>query len=207
LNSGAVRNVFEELYRGLRRRAGELGIRLREQPLDHETPGAFDGLSITLNMGWPIGERSYYLAHALGSIAQWSTAPEWSKGVFDELDAAKAEKASERARRENAIERYRAFEEGSSEFAVWLLADIGFSGVIPAYTDFMRADIEAMAEFHRTGSAPVWREHYAAWQEQRRRSGLSARPYVPKTMPRFKPQPMRHEEVKQETDAEPHDWR
>ena len=61
--------------------------------------------------------------------------------MFDRLRRAKKENRC--AELELAIAGYRAFEIESSEFAVWLLAHLGQKDCIPAYTNFMRADLDA----------------------------------------------------------------
>src|SRR5262249_54331367 len=66
-------------------------------------------------------------------------------------------------RLEKAITAYRKFEIDSSSHSVWLLSELGHGDLIPLYTNFMHADLEALTEFHRTGKARVWREFFADW--------------------------------------------
>ena len=58
---------FDDLYR-TRRWAADHGIRPDERPLPAGKTGEFDGLSIAMNRDYPAEEKSYYFAHALGSI-------------------------------------------------------------------------------------------------------------------------------------------
>ncbi len=59
--------------------------------------------------------------------------------------------------------------------------------MIPAYTSFFRADLEAITVFHRTGKAPVWLEFFADWKRRVSRGEQVVAPYVPKPIPPFKP--------------------
>jgi hypothetical protein len=49
---------------------------------------------------------------------------------------------------------------------VSILRELGAESDIAAYTNFMRADLEAMTQFHETGQPPVWREFFAHWNAQ-----------------------------------------
>src|SRR4051794_21185208 len=80
------------LYDQLRTRAETYGVRTREAAFGPETAGTFDGLSVTMNEHYDPVERCFYLAHALGSIAQWGRDPKHAQAVFDELRAAKRAK-------------------------------------------------------------------------------------------------------------------
>ncbi len=93
---------------------------------------------------------------------------------------------------------FRAFETESSEFAVWLLAELGHGDVIPSYTNFMRADLEALTEFHRTGKAPVWRDFFARWNEETADGRRLVLPYQAKQVPPFDPVRIEKQEVLQE---------
>ena len=53
-----------------------VGITVIQADLDDEVPGEFDGLTITLNRDYDPIERTFYLAHSIGSIAEWSIHPE-----------------------------------------------------------------------------------------------------------------------------------
>src|SRR5688500_1628302 len=112
--ASSARNVFEDLERFVR--SYDVEVRLRD--MDIETPGEFDGPTITIN---PVHNReasSYYLAHSFGSIYQWSTNFEHAQDVFHGLRDAKK---GTRPGFEDALQRWRRFEEVSSEHAVWVL--------------------------------------------------------------------------------------
>ena len=47
---------------------------------------------------YPPEESYYYLAHALGSIVRWSLEPETWRAMFEELEAAKANRRADPAR-------------------------------------------------------------------------------------------------------------
>src|SRR5438309_521782 len=85
------------------------GVRARRESLKPDQAGAFDGMSVTLNRRYGEEELSYYLAHALGSIVLWSLRRDAVQGVFDELRAAKQDRADAR-RLDRAIAAYRGFE-------------------------------------------------------------------------------------------------
>ena len=176
-------DLFEYLERFVRSH----GVEVRTREMDIETPGEFDGPTITIN---PVHNReaaSYYLAHSFGSIYQWSTNFEHARNVFDEL-------------REEALERWRRFEEISSEHAVWVLAHVGHAEAIEPYTMFFRADIEAMTIFHRTGKEPRWPDFFAEWREKVARGEIRIDPFRPKPVARFKPVKIQKQEVVQERD-------
>ena len=187
---------FQKMYKNVRGWAGAHGIRVGLSLLPAGKAGEFDGLSATMNSEYEPEEVVYYLTHALGSIVRWSLSRPEVQKMFDEMRAAK--KGDERNRLEQAIKAYRAFEEESSEFAVWLLAELGHTGVVPSYTNFMRADLQALTEFHRNGRAAVWREFFARWNEDvtaGRKQGLSFRP---KPIPPFEPVLIEKQEILQE---------
>ena len=158
--------VFERAYADVSAWAAAHGIAVGQRPLAPGTAGTFDGLSATMNSGYSAAERTYYFVHALGSVVRWSLSHDAVQAMFDELRGAKKDRAGDPDRLERAIDAYRAFEIESSEFAVWLLAELGHAAVVPSYTTFMRADLDALTEFHRTGKAPVWRDFFARWQEE-----------------------------------------
>jgi hypothetical protein len=118
--------------------------------------------------------------------------------MFDALRMAKKAKDADPSRLEQAIERYRAFEIESSEFAVWLLADLGCLEVVPSYTNFMRADLEALTEFHRGGQAPVWRDFFARWNEEVAYGRREVLAFRPKPVPPFRPVQFEKQEILQE---------
>jgi hypothetical protein len=147
--------TFDRLATALDRRTEGYGVRVVERPLGPDTPAQFDGPTITLDPGYDPESRCYYLAHALGSIAQWSTAAAQTRRIFDELHAAEAARASDPDRFERAVAGHVAFEERSSGHAVWLLAALGHEWAVAGYTVFFRADLAAIDQFHRTGLAGV----------------------------------------------------
>lgn len=155
---------IERLRAALEQRAGEYGVRVVSCELAPETPAVFDGPTVTLDPRYDLESRCYYLAHALGSIAQWCTDSATTRAVFDEMHEAEASRKTESARFDRAVAQQLAFEERSSGVAVALLADHGLDWAVPGFTTFFRADLEAIAEYHRSGAAPVWREFYPAWK-------------------------------------------
>ena len=185
------------LFEDLKRFVCSHGVEIRTREMDVETPGEFDGPTITIN---PVHNRealSYYLAHSFGSIYQWSTNFEHAQNVFDELREAKK---GTRPRFEQALERWRRFEEISSEHAVWVLADVGHVEAIEPYTVFFRADIEAMTIFHRTGKEPRWPDFFADWREKVARGEIRIVPFRPTSIARFAPVKIQKQEVVQERD-------
>lgn len=186
-------DLFEDLARFIRSH----GVDVRTREMDIETPGEFDGPTITIN---PVHNRealSYYLAHSFGSIYQWSTNVEHAQAVFDALREAKK---GTRPRFEPALERWRRFEEISSEHAVWALAHVGHAEAIEPYTVFFRADIEAMTIFHRTGKEPQWPEFFHDWKDGVARGTIRIEPFRPKPVTRFRPVKIATQEVVQERD-------
>lgn len=186
-------DVFDDLQRFIRAH----GVEVKLEKMDVETPGAFDGPSITIN---PVHDRdaaSYYLAHSFGSIHQWSTDFEHAQTVFDELRDAKKRKDS---RFEEALKAWRRFEQTSSEHAVWVLDQAGHADAIAPYTVFFRADIEAMTVFHRTGKEPRWPDFFAEWKEKLSRGEIRIEPFRPKPVVRFRPVRIEKQEVLQERD-------
>ncbi len=156
---------FKCVYAAIRNWTDKQGIELRERDLGADRPGEFDGLHITINPHFSLEERTYYLAHALGSIVIWSQNKERVAKAFDELRSAKETKEDQN-RLERAIEKYRDFETQSSELAVCLLESLGHSEVVGSYTNFMRADLESMTLYHRQGKAPSWAGFFAYWNRQ-----------------------------------------
>jgi hypothetical protein len=162
-------------------RARRYGIDVIEADLDDEIPGEFDGPTITLNHDYDPAERAFYLAHSIGSIAEWSIHPDRSQGVFSELRAAKESRTTDPNRFERVIDAYLSFETRTWEFAVWLLEDTRHAALLGPFANFGRADMEAMRLFHTTGKAPVWLEFFAEWnrgvrQGERTIAPLSSRP-------------------------------
>jgi hypothetical protein len=195
--------AFTQVYDDVRRWAECHGVRVRRGKLGPEKPGEFDGLSVTINPDYGPEERCFYLVHALGSIIAWALDPRGCHALFAELRAAKAHRLLGAARLGRAVERYRAFEIRSSEYAVWILNHLGHAAVVPTYTDFFRADLEALTQFHRTGKAPVWEEFFRRWSADVLRGRRTVEPFVPVPVPPFRPVPIRHQEIMQKEDAGP----
>jgi hypothetical protein len=193
---------FGRLFTDLCRRAGDYGVRVVSRALPPETPAAFDGPTVALDPGYDLESRCYYLAHALGSTCQWSTATAATHAVFNELHAAEASRRTDPGRFERAVVEHLAFEERSSGNAVWLLADVGHAGAVPGYTTFFRADLAAVEEYHRSGVAPVWREFYPAWKERVARGAVTVRPFEPRPVPAFRAIPIPEQDVLREQDGE-----
>lgn len=192
---------FERLYADLVDRAAEYGVRVESRSLPAETPAAFDGPIVALDPGYDLASRCYYLAHALGSTAQWSINTASSRAVFSELHAAEVVRAIDPGRFDRAVAAHLAFEERSSGHAVWLLADTGHAVAVPGYTVFFRADLTAVAELHRTGEAPVWREFFPAWKDRVARGELKIQPFVPRPVPIFRAVPIPTQDVIREEDG------
>lgn len=193
---------LETLYAALVKRANRFGINVRQAELDDEVPGEFDGPTITLNEDYDAAERAFYLAHSIGSIATWSIDPDRSQQVFRELRQAKRGASSDPARLERALTAYESFENVTWEFAVWLLEETGHAGFVSAFTNFGRADMEAMEIFHRTRKAPVWREFFTEWNEQVRQGRRSVRPFISRSIPPFQAIAIPKQEIVQEDDDE-----
>jgi hypothetical protein len=193
--------TFERLSADLERRAGGYGVRVTPRHLGPETPAKFDGPTVALDPGCDPESRCYYLAHALGSIAQWSTHTDATRAAFDELHAAERSRQRDPGRFDRAVAEHLAFEERSSGHAVWLLADVGHAWAVPGYTTFFRADLAAIGEYHRTGVAPVWREYYPAWREKAARGEVTIQPFEPLPVPAFRAIPIPTQEVIREEDG------
>jgi hypothetical protein len=191
---------YQDLLKALRKRAQRYGIRLRSAKLGPDVAGKFDGPTVILNSEFEPKELAFYLAHALGSIAQWSTDFDHAKAVNDELHAAKAERPGKIERFVKALGRYLEFEERSSEHAVWLLGELDYGRAVPQYTTFFRADLAAMSEFHVTGHAPVWRDFYAEWKRRVAAGKQKIQPFRPRPIPEFRPLRIPTQEVLQEED-------
>lgn len=189
-------NDFERIYTAIRNWAEDEGIEVREQDLGSDHAGEFDGLNVIMNPHFPLEDRSYYLAHALGSIVLWSRDKEGIQKIFDDLRAAKDNKKDESL--ERAIERYRDFETKSSELAVWLLEKLGHSDAIQNYTNFMRADLESMTQYHRTGKAPRWAEFFGHWNQQVESGERRPTPFKPRCIKAFTPRQIERQEIKQQ---------
>ena len=188
---------FESLYTAIRKWMSDRDIVLYELDLGLDRAGLFDGLSVTMNPNFLLEERSYYLVHALGSIVLWSQNKQGIQEVFDELRAAKETK-EDQARLNRAIERYRDFETKSSELAVWLLEHLGHPQAIKSYTNFMRADLDSMTNYHRYGKAPRWAEFFACWNQQVADRERYPAPFKSRRIERFVPCKIELQEIKQQ---------
>ena len=193
--------LFEHLFAALTSYIEGHGIAVRERAMDAEVPGEFDGLTITVNTVHPLGARCYYLVHSFGSIVVWSLDLEGAHAVFRELRGSKSTRISDPDRFERALERFCDFEELASEYAVWVLAAIGYQEVVPAYTEFFRADAESMTILHREGAAPPWSEFFDEWKLRVARGEQPVTPYLPRPVPQFRPLRIEKQQVVQEVDG------
>jgi len=189
--------AFDNLYRHVCEWAEAHGIAVEDRRLKANKAGEFDGRSAVMNSEFTSEERAYYLAHALGSMVRWSLSQPVVQAMFDELRDAKKQKEKDPGRLARAIDRYRGFEIESSQFAVGLLEELGHSEVVESYTNFMRADLEALTQFHRTGRAPVWKDFFALWNEQVAYGRLEVEPFEPKPIPAFTPRCIERQEILQ----------
>jgi hypothetical protein len=191
------------VYERLRARIEAGGVRVLARPLGFETTGVFDGLSVTTSTSYDLDTRCHNIAHSFGHIAQWSLDyPRW-KRLYEELHAAKAGKAADPARLERALQDFRGYEEEASQYAAWLLTEAGCADALPAFTNFARADIEAIVGFHRDGIAPVWQQFFDSWNSEVARGTRRLRAFEPKPIPPFTPLPIEPQEVIQEVDGIP----
>jgi hypothetical protein len=195
-------NHIERLYADLVARAAQYGISVGQAELDNEVPGEFDGVSITLNNDYDPAERVFYLAHSIGSIAEWSIQRDRSSRVFRELREAKRTKDVDKACFERALSEYLSFETRTWEFAVWLFHETGHTELLAAFVNFGRADMEAMRIYHATGRAPVWREFFTAWNEEVRRGVRRVEPLTVRPIPPFQAAAIPKQEIVQEDDGE-----
>src|SRR5262249_47686752 len=173
---------WANVYERLKARIEACGVRVHARPLGFETTGVFDGLSITTSTSYDLQTRCHNIAHSLGHIAQWCLDYTGQQRLYDDLHAAQANKAVDPAALERALVRFRAYEEEASQYATWLLADCGCADALPAFTNFARADIEAIVAFHRDGIAPVWHEFFDRWS---REQAAGVRPFEPQPTPHF----------------------
>src|SRR5262249_2031692 len=142
---------WANVYNRLKARIESYGIAVEERRLGFETTGIFDGLSITTNVEYDTQTRCHNIAHSLGHIVQWSLDYPQCQQLYDGLNAAKAGKSEDRAGLERALLHFREYEEEASQYAAWLLGDIGSPEALADFTNFARADIEAIVGFHRHG--------------------------------------------------------
>src|SRR5215468_10111394 len=154
------------VYEYLKARIESHGVQVLARQLGLETTGVFDGLSITTNTDYDLETRCYNIAHSFGHIAQWSLDYPRFQRLYDELHAAKDNKHADAVALEQALQRFRAYEEEASQYAMRLLMDTGNADILPGFTNFARADIEAIVAFHRDGHAPVWHSFFDDWNEK-----------------------------------------
>jgi hypothetical protein len=173
------------------------GIRTAIQPLPPDTPMRFDGLSMTLRESHDPGELLYYLAHSLGSCAGWALDYSGVKGIFDELRSAKEGDGSGSPRFRRALMAFRQFEEVSASYGAWALSENGGAELVDDYSEFFRADLEAITMFHRTGELPAWRGFLASWHEAIAAGTQSRHPFPIRVIPPFVPRLIDVQEVKQ----------
>ncbi len=192
---------MKRVFRDVRAWARQHDIVVRRRRMTAGKAGTFDGVSVTMNTSYPQEEEIYYLMHALGSIVRWSLSGADVQRMFDELRAVKA--TPDKARLEKAIESYRAFENEASEFAVAVFEKLGHTEVIAPYTNFMRADLEALTEFHRHGKAPIWRDFFARWNAEVAAGQRQVLAFEPKPVPPFTPQLIEKQEILQEQGEPP----
>ena len=178
--------------------AQSAGIHVADTLLERGKAGWFDGISVTMNNAYPAAERLFYLVHALGSIVIWSVAQELVQGLFDELREAKRHKETENERFERAVGCYSRFEIRSSSYAVTLLHDLDCAALTGRYSNFMRADLETMTEFHRSGQAPVWREFFLRWNMEVESGKRQIEPFESQPIPAFRPIQIEKQEILQQ---------
>jgi len=173
------------------------GVAVRYRIMALDKPAEFDGLSITLNPRHDPESLTFYLVHSFGSIATWCLDLAGVQAMFDELRDAKASRSENPERLERALRPFREFEIRTSEYAVWVLHELGCDSIIGDYTVFFRADIEAITIFHRTGHAPVWQTFLARWKDEIGRGVRSIEPFMAREVPAFSPRCIELQEVKQ----------
>jgi hypothetical protein len=189
---------WPSVYERLRARIESHGVVILARRLGLDTTGVFDGLSITTNTAYSLETRCYNIAHSFGHIIQWSLDYPHFQQLYCELHAAKAHKHADPAALERALGRFREYEEEASQYAVWLLQDTGNGEVLARFTNFARADIEAIVAFHRGGRAPAWNRFFDDWNARVARGELQLRPFEPKPVAPFTPIRIAPQEVIQE---------
>jgi hypothetical protein len=185
MTEGQIGNLdYEPMIRAVVKWCEAHGIRVQEGSLAADKVGEFTGRHVLMNRDFEPADRLFYLTHAIGSIVLWSRDRQKSQQVFTELRDAKKSRESQSDRLERAIERFRLFEIQASELAVWLLDECRCPDAISCYTNYMRADLEAMTVFHRTGTAPMWHNFFRKWNAEvsagkRRVEAFQAKPIPP----------------------------
>jgi hypothetical protein len=186
---------WAKVYERLKARIEACGVQVFARPLDLDTTGVFDGLSIITNTAYDLETRCHNIAHSFGHIVQWSLDYQVQQQLYDDLHAAKANKATDPGSLERALERFRVYEEVASQYATWLLADSGNPDAVAAFTNFARADIEAIVGFHRDGVAAIWCDFFDEWNQAIKRHGCHVMPFSPKAIPTISPRPIEPQEV------------
>jgi hypothetical protein len=192
---------WKQVYARLKARIEANGVRVLAEQMGHDTTGVFDGLTITTNTDCDLETRCYNIAHSFGHITQWSLNYAHHRRLYDTLYAAKANKDNDPQALEQALARFRAYEEDASRYAAWLLIDTGSALVLPSFANFARADIEEIVEHHRHGHAPAWKRFFAEWNARVARGELTIRPFEPLPIPPFTPVHIAPQAVIQEVEG------
>src|SRR5688572_13925956 len=127
---------WPDVFERLRAFAQGYGVEVRTRPMEPETTGIFDGLSITCNSAYDLETCCYNVAHSFGHIVQWSVEYPRQRALYEELYRAKASREVDPASLGAALDHFRAYEEEASEYAVWLLEAAGCAAVVPSFTTF-----------------------------------------------------------------------
>ena len=190
-----MRPDWERVYERLKACIESFGVAVLGKRLGLETTGVFDGLSITTNTAYDLETRCHNMAHAFGHIVQWSLdSPRFQK-LYEGLNAAKANRAADPEGLRRALRDFRRYEEEASQYATWLLGHTGNADALPAFTNFARADIEAIVAFHCDGAAPAWHTFFADWNAQVARGEREPRGFEPKPVGPFTPVAIAPQEV------------
>jgi hypothetical protein len=192
---------WAHVYDRLRARIEAAGVAVRARHLAPDTTGVFDGLSITTNSAFDLATRCHNVAHSFGHIAQWSMDTPRFRQLYEDLNAAKANKAADPEALRRALGHFREYEEEASQYAAWLMRETGSADALPDFTNFARADIEAIVAFHRDGAAPVWHTFFADWNARLARGEFRLREFEPKPVRAFTPVPIPIQEVIQQVDG------
>jgi hypothetical protein len=188
------------LYEQLKAWIEDHGVKVLARQLPAGTTGVFDGLTITTNTTCDLETRCYNIAHSFGHIVQWSLEGPRFQALYDDLHAAKENKQTDPDRLQSALLRFRQYEEEASQYAAWLLIAIGHAEVIPRFTNFARADIEAIVAFHRDGQALPWARFFQEWQAKVATADRPLRSFEPRPIPALTPVFIDSQEVIQEVE-------
>ena len=173
------------------------GIDIGWRGLARDMPARFNGRTIELNAAFDLSSVSFYLLHSLGSIVGWSLDRDRVQAVFDELREAKAVRSREPERLERALVPFREFETVSSEYSVWALEALQLTGHVEEFSEFFRADLEAITIFHRTDVMPVWRTFFDDWRREVAAGIRCFEPFAARPIPTFTPVRFDWQEVQQ----------